>query len=120
MAVLTGTRVLLIEDEAMIAMMLEDFLEQLGCVVVATASRLEDALVQAGGPGMDVAMLDINLAGELSYPVADLLRARGVPFVFVTGYGTAGLPERLRDAPVLGKPFVIGQLSGILMRAVAG
>ncbi len=111
---LTGTRVLVVEDEAMVAMMLEDFLEELGCVVVATASRLEEALTQAAGLAVDVAVLDVNLAGKLSYPVAELLRTRGIPFLFATGYGVAGLPARLSGAPVLAKPFLMGQLAAAL------
>ena len=70
-----GTRVLVVEDEAMVSMMLEDFLEDLGCVVVATASRLEEALKKAAELQIDVAVLDVNLAGKLSYPVAELLRS---------------------------------------------
>jgi CheY-like chemotaxis protein len=113
----TGTRVLVVEDEAMVSMMLEDFLEDLGCVVVATASRLEDALVKAAQLEVDVAVLDVNLAGKLSYPVAELLRSRGIPFLFATGYGTAGLPDRLSDAPVLSKPYLRAQLVAALEAA---
>ena len=115
-----GTRVLVVEDEAMVSMMLEDFLEDLGCVVVATASRLEEALQKAAELQIDVAVLDVNLAGKLSYPVAELLRSRGIPFLFATGYGTAGLPERLRDAPVLSKPYLRDQLAAALDAAKAG
>lgn len=116
---LTGTQVLVVEDEAMIAMMLEDFLESFGCVVVANASRLEEALTKAADVQADVAMLDVNLAGKLSYPVADILRNRNIPVLFVTGYGTVGLPEHLKGVPVLGKPFVAEKLARMLEMALA-
>jgi CheY-like chemotaxis protein len=117
---LMGTRVMVVEDEAMVAMMLEDFLEELGCVVVATASRLDEAMVKAADLTMDVAVLDVNLAGRLSYPVAELLLTRKIPFLFATGYGVAGLPERLSEAPVLAKPFLMGQLAVALDAAKRG
>jgi CheY-like chemotaxis protein len=116
---LTGTRVLVVEDEAMISMMLEDFLEELGCVVVATASRLEDAMVKAADLQLDMAVLDVNLAGKLSYPVAELLHSRGIPFLFATGYGTVGLPDRLRGTTVLSKPYLREQLGEALNAAKA-
>jgi CheY-like chemotaxis protein len=115
----SNTRVLIVEDEAMVSMMLEDFLEDLGCVVVATASRLEDALLKAADLEIDVAVLDVNLAGKLSYPVAELLRSRAIPFLFATGYGIAGLPDRLSDVPVLSKPYLRDQLAAALS-AVTG
>ncbi len=116
---LTGTQVLLVEDEAMIAMMLEDFLESFGCVVVANASRLDEALAKAAEVRVDVATLDVNLAGKLSYPVADVLRSRRIPFLFVTGYGTVGVPGHLSGIPVLGKPFVAEKLARMLKMAMA-
>lgn len=102
---LAGKRVLLVEDEAILAMLVEDYLEEMGCVVAATAARLDDAIAKAGSLPLDLAVLDVNLGGELSYPVAELLRARGVPFIFATGYGAVDLPEALRGVPVLAKPF---------------
>ena len=84
----------------MIAMMIEDYLEHLGCTVVATAARLEDALESAQTLAVDVAVLDVNLAGQLSYPVAIVLRRRNIPFLFATGYGAVGLPSELSDAPL--------------------
>lgn len=114
---LMGTRVLVVEDEVLITMMLEDFLAEMGCEVVATAARLEDALAKARSVAVDVAVLDVNLAGKVSYPVAEILQGRDIPFLFATGYGTAGLPESLRKAPVLSKPFVIDQLAKALSAA---
>lgn len=112
---LTGLRVMLVEDEALVSMLVEDFLEGLGCELVAVASRLEDALEKARTVELDAAVLDVNLAGDMSYPVAEALRRRAVPFVFATGYGTASLPEELRTAPVLPKPFRQGQLAEALL-----
>lgn len=115
---LTGLRVLVVEDEALITMLFEDFLEDLGCQVIGTASRLDDAVEKARTLPMQVAVLDVNLAGQLSYPVAEVLRARDVPFVFATGYGAAALPEALQGVPVLTKPFQQRQLEQTLCAAV--
>ena len=115
-----GKRVLLVEDEALIAMMLEDYLTDLGYQVVATASRLEDAMEKARSIQIDVAVLDVNLAGQVSYPVAEILRQRSIPFIFATGYGTDGLPDRLSNALVLGKPFVLSQLAKALTTVTSG
>lgn len=116
---LAGLRVMVVEDEALLAMWLEDVLEEMGCEVVATASRLEDAMDKAQALAMDVALLDVNLAGQLSYPVAKILRARSIPFVFASGYGAAGLPNELQDVPMLPKPFQPDQLADALRRAQA-
>ena len=111
---LVGTRVLVVEDEALISMMLEDYLLEIGCRVVGTAGRLEEALEMARRVSMDVAVLDVNLAGKVSYPVAEVLRGRNIPFLFATGYGTAGLPVGLRGTPILSKPFLLDQLEKAL------
>jgi DNA-binding response OmpR family regulator len=107
---LTGLRILLVEDEAMLSTLTEEYLEELGCKVVV-AARLEDALEKARTRLVDVAVLDVNLAGQMSYPVAEILHARGVPVVFATGYGVAGLPNDLRTIPVMTKPFRQEQLA---------
>lgn len=114
---LAGLRVMVVEHEVLLAMWVEDVLEEIGCEVLATASRLEDAVGKAQALAMDVAALDVNQAGRLSYPVAEVLRARGIPFVFATGYGAAGLPERLQGVPTLPKPFQPDQLAEALRRA---
>ena len=106
----SAKRVLVVEDESLVAMLIEGYLEELGHEVARTAARLDEALALARTLDLDVAVLDVNLAGELSYPVAEALRQRGVPFLFATGYGTAGLPEELRGVPVLPKPFEQEQL----------
>lgn len=116
--VLIGLRVLVVEDEAMLSMLLEDFLTDLGCEVVATASHLEDALEKASSLAMDIAILDINLGGVLSYPVAEVLRSRGIRFLFATGYGTLGLPDDLKGTLVLGKPFNQTQLAAAMVSAL--
>ncbi len=98
-------RVLLVEDEAFIAMVVESYLEELGCDVVATASRLEDGIRKATDLQIDVALLDVNLAGKLSYPIAEVLNSRNIPFIFATGYGLSALPDTFTGTPVLPKPF---------------
>jgi CheY-like chemotaxis protein len=113
---LAGTRVLVVEDEAIIAMMMEEFLTELGCEVAAVASRLEDAEGKARTCRFDIATLDINLAGQVSYPVATILGSRGIPFIFATGYGLVGLPAELTEVPVLSKPFSMEAL-GLALRA---
>ena len=98
-------RVLLVEDEALIAMLIEDMIHDSGGEMVGSAGRLSDALVLVQETQADVAVLDLNLAGALAYPVADALRQRGVPIVFTTGYGSAGVIEHFEDCPILDKPF---------------
>ena len=101
MTVLTGLRVLVVEDEPAVAMYLEDILDELGCITIGPANRLSEGLALAEGP-LDAAILDINLAGERSNAIAELLRARGVPFAFASGYGNA--PEGF-GAPMIEKPY---------------
>jgi CheY-like chemotaxis protein len=110
-------RVLVVEDEPLVAMLVEAFLEDLGCEIAGTAARLEDALEKARALMMDLAVLDVNLAGSMSYPVAKILKLRNVPFVFATGYGMAGLPKELHAAPVISKPFRQEQLGQALRLA---
>lgn len=114
---LAQKRVLVVEDESVVSMMIEDYLEELGCEVAGAAARLGDALAMARALDLELAVLDVNLAGELSYPVADVLRERGVPFLFATGYGVAGLPDALSGAPVLQKPFRREHLAKAMCRA---
>jgi CheY-like chemotaxis protein len=102
---LDGLRVLVVEDEAPIALQLEDMLTELGCTVVGPASRVGQALKLLEGEEVDAAVLDLNIAGELVYPVADALTNRGLPYVFATGYGASGLTKPYRDQTVLEKPF---------------
>jgi CheY-like chemotaxis protein len=117
--VLEGRRVLLVEDETMIAMLLEDMLGDLGCEVVGPVHALAPALeLAAGDNAIDVAVLDVNLAGRPVFELADALRGRGVPMVFSTGYGGRGLREIDQGSPVLGKPFRTGELAQALRTAL--
>jgi CheY-like chemotaxis protein len=99
-------RVLLIEDEGLVVALLEDMLADLGHEVTAVASRMPDALARAHGVDFDVAIIDVNLDGEPSYPIAEILRGRGIPFLFATGYGASGLRRDFADATTLAKPFL--------------
>jgi CheY-like chemotaxis protein len=107
---LKGLRVLVAEDEALVALQLEDMLADLGCAIIGPASRVGQALELLTGELVDAAVLDLNLAGELVYPVADALASRGLPYIFATGYGASGLSEPYRRQPVLQKPFLPSQL----------
>jgi CheY-like chemotaxis protein len=98
-------KILIIEDESIVAMMVEDLIVDMGHEVVGTAGRLDQAQKLASDVACDFAILDVNLNGQHTYPVAEALKARGVPFVFATGYGIAGLKEEWRSNPVLQKPF---------------
>lgn len=100
-----GRRILVVEDEVAISMLLEDMLLDLGFEVVGPAGRLSAAMKLAEEEALDAAILDVNVAGEVIYPVVETLARRGVPFVFSTGYGSAGIDEPYRDRPVLQKPF---------------
>lgn len=110
----SGRRVLIVEDEMMVAMLIEDMLGDLGCDIVGPAGRIEDALSIATEAAIDAAVLDVNLNGHETYAVADVLERRGIPFLFATGYGASGLTERFRTAPVLQKPFQERDLARLL------
>ncbi len=111
-------RILVVEDELMIRMLLEDMLGELGYTVAAEAARIEEALEAAKNADFDIAILDVNLNGKPISPVADALVARGMPFVFATGYGERGLPEPYRDRPTLKKPFQMDGLKQMLQTAL--
>ena len=105
--------ILIVEDEMLVAMMLEDRLEMLGYTVLK-AARLARGLDLAESEAIDVALLDINLAGEESFPIAEILRRRSIPFVFSTGYGDEGLPVDWRGERTLQKPYDSKQLIAAL------
>jgi CheY-like chemotaxis protein len=113
-------RVLLVEDEAMIAMLMEDMLAEFGCEIVAIAGHIGEALTVADSGDFDIAFLDVNLRGESVYPVAKVLQERAIPFAFVTGYGSAGVDAAHSDVPVLQKPFQARELEAVLHRLQAG
>jgi CheY-like chemotaxis protein len=119
---LAGLRVLVVEDEMMVSMLIEDMLTDLGCIVVGPAARLDEALELAKTSELDCAVLDVNLGGQPIFPLADLLREQGRPFAFATGYGDAGVREADRGAPVLQKPFREGDLARVLgaLRTMVG
>jgi DNA-binding response OmpR family regulator len=119
MAALKGIRVLVVEDEFLVAMLIEDMLTSAGCVVAGPIPRLSDALDAVDRGTYDAAVLDVNLGGDRVYPVADALSRRNVPFVFITGYGTSGLPGEYAERPRLGKPFKMADLLGMLSSVVA-
>jgi CheY-like chemotaxis protein len=110
----SGRRILIVEDELMIRMLLEDMLDELGYTIAAQAARIDEALDAANNGDFDVAILDVNVNGQSIGPVADALVARGIPFVFATGYGERGLPEPYRDRPAVKKPFQVDGLSQTL------
>jgi CheY-like chemotaxis protein len=101
----TARRILVVEDEILIGMLLEDMLGELGYEVAAMASRVEEAMTLAREIDADAAILDVNLDGKQVYPVAEILSGRGIPFVFATGYGERGLPPAYQQRPTLQKPF---------------
>jgi PAS domain S-box-containing protein len=103
--VMAGNRLLLVEDEALTGMMMTDMLIELGFHVVGPFGRVADAIAAVGSEDIHGAVLDINLDGEMVYPVAEAVAARGVPFVFVTGYGVEGIDARFSRIPVLQKPI---------------
>jgi CheY-like chemotaxis protein len=115
---LEGIRVLVVEDEVAISLLLEDMLLDMGCEIVGPAGRLAAAKDLASTERLDLAVLDVNLAGQPIYPVAEALAARGIPFVFSTGYGSAGIEEPYRCRPVLQKPFAQRELERALKSAL--
>lgn len=117
---LQGLKVMVLEDETLVSMMVEDMLSDLGCEVVGPFARLDSALdfANAGQPQVDVALLDVNLGGERSFPLAEVLSGKDVPFVFTTGYDDAGMPEAWRGRPALRKPFTMAEMAMALRQTV--
>jgi len=110
-------RVLVVEDEVIVGMLLEDMLRELGCEVAAISTHLEQALQLARTLDIDLAILDINLRGTQSFPVADVLGVRSVPFLFATGYGAQIPKPPYSGTPTLQKPFQLDDLRQILARS---
>jgi CheY-like chemotaxis protein len=107
-------RVLVIEDEVIVGMMVEDMLTELGCEVTAIATHFTQALELARTAAVDFAVLDVNLNGKQSFPIADTLAARGIPFAFATGYGGKALSGSYADTPTLQKPFQVEDMAAVL------
>lgn len=105
-----GLRVLIVEDEMMVALLAEALIDDLGHRPVGPAFRLEDALTLARHEALDAAMLDVNLGEAKSFPVADVLRARGIPFFFATGYGLDGIAPDYRSTHTIAKPYSTGDI----------
>jgi CheY-like chemotaxis protein len=117
---LSNCKVLVVEDEMMIAMLIEDMLDEFGCKTVGPATNVPRALELIGKEQVEVAVLDLNLDGNDTYAIADALRHKRVPFIFATGYGSTGLREDYRDRPVLQKPFQARELEAALAEALSG
>ncbi|GLR48766.1 response regulator [Sphingomonas astaxanthinifaciens] len=114
-----GRAILVVEDEPLIAMMLEDFLETLGHRIVASCDNLPDAIVQCREGEFDLAILDVNLKGELVWPAAEALKERGLPFVIASGGHVEPPPAVFADAPLLEKPYTIDRIGPVLEQAGA-
>jgi DNA-binding response OmpR family regulator len=111
---LQGLRILVVEDEFLVAMLIEEILESAGCVVSGPIPRVAEALDAARREVCDAAVLDINLAGERVFPVAEILSRRNIPYLFVTGYSAGALPGEYAKRPRICKPFKIADLLGAL------
>jgi CheY-like chemotaxis protein len=114
-----GKRVLVVEDELMIRMLLEGMLTDLGHTVAAEAGGIDDAVAIAKKGAFDVAVLDVNLNGQPVTPVVEILIERRVPFIFASGYGLRGVPEAYRTIPTLQKPFQADALAEAIETAMS-
>jgi DNA-binding response OmpR family regulator len=117
-AALDGVKILVVEDEFLVATLIEDMLEAAGCTVSGPIARLSEALAAIDHETYDAAVLDVNLGGDRIDPVADVLARRNVPFMFVTGYGTTALPGEFAKRPRLCKPFRMEDLVATLSKLV--
>jgi CheY-like chemotaxis protein len=116
---LSDRKVLVVEDEMMIAMLIEDMLEEFGCKLIGPATSVPHALDLIGQERVEIAVLDLNLDGQDTYAIADALQCKNVPFIFATGYGSAGLRKEYGNRPVLQKPFQARDLEIALTEALA-
>lgn len=116
---LEGVRVLVVEDEVLVAMTVEDMLADLGCEVTASAGNVDEAISVARAGGFECALLDVRLRDKDVFPVAEILSEQGIPFAFASGYGRAGLPEAFRSRPIVAKPFQTEDLAAALSTALA-
>jgi PAS domain S-box-containing protein len=112
----TGNRVMIVEDEALVAMALRESLDELGFSVIGPFNRISEAMIALRNNRIDAAVLDVNLGGELIYPLADVLVADHVPFVFITGYGAEEIEPRYAHVPILQKPIEAGALKSVFVR----
>jgi CheY-like chemotaxis protein len=117
---LSNRKVLIVEDEMMIAMLIEDMLEEFGCKLVGPATSVPRALELIDNESIEIAVLDLNLDGTDTYAIADALQRKNVPFIFATGYGSTGLRQEYGNRPVLQKPFQQKDLEMALAEALGG
>jgi CheY-like chemotaxis protein len=115
---LKDVRVLIVEDESLVTMLIEDILDELGCRVAGIASDVDEALMKSSEQEFDVAILDVNLNGSRSFRVAEKLSELHMPFVFSTGYGSSGVPVAFQEAPIIVKPFQEHDLRQALTKAL--
>ncbi len=111
-----GIRVLLIEDEPIVAMLAEDLLDSIGCIVAATAASIAEARAAITAGGFDVVMLDVNLGGDDGLALAPMLKAHRIPYLITSGYSGAGMARDHPDAAVLAKPYVLADLESALVK----
>ena len=116
-AALAGRHILIVEDEMIIALALADMVAELGCTSVM-ASRVAKAVPLVTTQTFDAAILDMNLAGEAGYPIAEALDSRGIPFIIATGYGAEGIEAEYRDRPMLPKPYLPEHVEAALLKAL--
>ena len=116
---LTGCRILVVEDDVLLAMDLEMLLERAGCRVIGPAASVDAAIRLLAHQQADGAVLDVNLGSETAFPVADLLADRGIPFVWLSGHSAEMIPSRHSDRPLVGKPYVGEALLAALAATVA-
>ena len=116
---LVNRRIFVVEDEMLIAILVEEALESLGCVVVGPVGRLDDAVRMAREEAIDAAILDVTIRGGAVFPVAEVLLEREIPFVFASGYGAWALPDSFRGQPQLNKPFTSDDIAQALQKLAA-
>lgn len=116
---LTGRRILVVEDEMLVLMNIEMALEDLGCSAITAAGNVEGALSLIAQQTFDAAIVDVNLGGDKSYPVADKLTERGIPFAFSTGYSDHSAGSDFSDRPVLKKPYLRADLVAVFEQLIA-
>jgi CheY-like chemotaxis protein len=116
---LAGKRVMVVEDEMLVALLIEDMLREEGCSILGPFNTVAKALIAVATGGFDLAVLDVNLAGEKVYPVAEALAARNIPFLFLSGYGEAAIPPGRPKWKVCNKPFRGSELTDMLSATLA-
>ncbi len=116
---MSGRSILVVEDEPLIAMMLEDFLETLGHTIHCSCDNVADAVQEADKGGFDMAILDVNLGGDTAWPVARKLREKQIPFVIATGGHVEPPPPEFRDVPTIEKPYTVDRVTPALDKALA-